>query len=358
MAEVPATVRRPLRFGSFELDLHSGELRKAGVLVGLQEQSLKVLAELLERPGDLVTREQLRQRLWPNGTFVDFEHGLNAVINRLRETLGDSAESPRFIQTVPRRGYRFIAPVDGATVDARTEDPTSMAVLEQRRLESGRTRMLPWIAGATAIVVIVLLVIAATWLRPSKSAGRERATESRAADEACRQRSVASLRSRRRAGRVRVVRRELRQHRHLRHVGRLDRCSAPDDGSGGRLRTELVARRPPYRIPPQNGQCRAHSRDVGTRWARFAGQRISGGRDRSEFAHYGAHHLVARRAVCGRGSRPARCARRFRRHLSDSNRRRGASCDHAAEGSHVSFLAQFFRRTVAASRTRRATRPG
>ena len=112
MAEIPAPARRPLRFGSFELDLHTGELRKAGVLVGLQEQSLKVLAELLERPGDLVTRDQLHQRLWPNGTFVDFEHGLNAVINRLRETLGDSAESPRFIQTVPRRGYRFIAPLE------------------------------------------------------------------------------------------------------------------------------------------------------------------------------------------------------------------------------------------------------
>jgi len=102
MTEIPSPARRPLRFSSFELDLHSGELRKAGVLVGLQEQSLKVLAELLERPGDLVTREQLHQRLWPNGTFVDFEHGLNAVINRLRETLGDSAESPRFIQ--PSRG--------------------------------------------------------------------------------------------------------------------------------------------------------------------------------------------------------------------------------------------------------------
>ena len=84
------------------------------MLVGLQEQSLKVLAGAAGAARDLVTREQLRQRLWPNGTFVDFEHGLNAVINRLREALGDSAESPRFIETVPRRGYRFIAPVDGA----------------------------------------------------------------------------------------------------------------------------------------------------------------------------------------------------------------------------------------------------
>ena len=76
MAEVPAPARRLLRFSSFELDLQSGELRKAGVLVGLQEQSFKVLAELLDRPGDLITRDQLRQLLWPNGTFVDFEHGV------------------------------------------------------------------------------------------------------------------------------------------------------------------------------------------------------------------------------------------------------------------------------------------
>jgi cholera toxin transcriptional activator len=95
MADVPTPARQSIRFGIFELDPHAGELRKAGVLVGLQEQSLKVLVELLERPGELVTREQLRQRLWPDGTFVDFDHGLNAVINRLRETLGDSADSPQ-----------------------------------------------------------------------------------------------------------------------------------------------------------------------------------------------------------------------------------------------------------------------
>ena len=112
MAEIPPPARWPYRFGIFELSPHSGELRKAGVVVSLQEQSLKVLVELLEQPGELVTREQLRQRLWPDGTYVDFDHGLNAVINRLRETLGDSADSPRFIQTVPRRGYRFIAPVE------------------------------------------------------------------------------------------------------------------------------------------------------------------------------------------------------------------------------------------------------
>jgi Tol biopolymer transport system component/DNA-binding winged helix-turn-helix (wHTH) protein len=112
VSESSASALRVIRFGAFELDLHAGELRKAGVRLNLPAQSFHVLALLLERPDDLVTREELRQRLWPDGTFVDFDHGLNAVINRLRETLADSADSPRFIQTVPRRGYRFIAPVD------------------------------------------------------------------------------------------------------------------------------------------------------------------------------------------------------------------------------------------------------
>ena len=136
MAEVPAPARRPLRFSSFELDLQSGELRKAGVLVSLQEQSLKVLVELLDRPGDLVTREHLRQRLWPSGTFVDFEHGLNAVVNRLRETLGDSADAPRFIQTVPRRGYRFIAPVEGG---AETVAGETVATGERHSRSAGES---------------------------------------------------------------------------------------------------------------------------------------------------------------------------------------------------------------------------
>jgi cholera toxin transcriptional activator len=101
-----------VRFGVFELDCRSGELRKAGVRIGLQEQALQVLTLPLERPGDLVTRDELRQRLWPTGTSGDFDHGLNAVVNRLRDALGDSADSPRFIETLPRRGYRFIAPIE------------------------------------------------------------------------------------------------------------------------------------------------------------------------------------------------------------------------------------------------------
>ena len=86
-----------------------GELRKRGLKVRLQDQPFQILVMLLERPGELVTRQEIHRRLWPADTFVDFDHGLNNAINRLREALGDSAETPRFIETLPRKGYRFIA---------------------------------------------------------------------------------------------------------------------------------------------------------------------------------------------------------------------------------------------------------
>ena len=98
-----------IRFGAFELDVHAGELRKQGARIRLQEQPLRILEMLLTHPGELVTREELRDRLWPSDTFVDFDHGLNKAINKLREALDDSAESPRFVETIPRRGYRMIA---------------------------------------------------------------------------------------------------------------------------------------------------------------------------------------------------------------------------------------------------------
>ncbi|MBI4466612.1 MAG: winged helix-turn-helix domain-containing protein [Acidobacteria bacterium] len=103
---------RTVRFGQFELDLHSHELHKAGLRIKLQEKPFEVLAALLERPGEVITREELQKRLWPGDTFVDFDHSLNAAINRLREALGDTADNPRFIETLARRGYRFIAPVE------------------------------------------------------------------------------------------------------------------------------------------------------------------------------------------------------------------------------------------------------
>jgi Tol biopolymer transport system component/DNA-binding winged helix-turn-helix (wHTH) protein len=103
---------RAIRFGVFELDLDGRELRKAGRKLHLRDQPLRILALLASRPGEVISREELRQTLWPADVFVDFEHSINAAINKLRETLGDSASSPRFIETVPRRGYRFVAPVE------------------------------------------------------------------------------------------------------------------------------------------------------------------------------------------------------------------------------------------------------
>lgn len=99
------------RFSVFEVDLTAGELRKNGVKLRLQGQPFQVLSVLLERAGQIVTREELQQKLWPSDTFVDFDHSLNTAINKVREALGDSASSPRFVETLARRGYRFIAPV-------------------------------------------------------------------------------------------------------------------------------------------------------------------------------------------------------------------------------------------------------
>src|SRR5580704_5045415 len=107
---------RRLRFGVFEVDLRTGELTKRGARVRLQGQPFQVLAALLERPGELVTREELRGKIWPR-TIVDFDHGLNKAISKIRDALGDSGEKPRFVETVPRRGYRFLADV------AVIEDP-------------------------------------------------------------------------------------------------------------------------------------------------------------------------------------------------------------------------------------------
>jgi TolB-like protein/Tfp pilus assembly protein PilF len=111
----PAPSDRVLRFATFELNIRTGELRKKGVKLRLQGQPLQVLETLLKRAGDLVTRHELRAEIWPADTFVDFDHSLHNAIARIRETLGDSAETPRFIETLPRRGYRFIEPVQEAT---------------------------------------------------------------------------------------------------------------------------------------------------------------------------------------------------------------------------------------------------
>ena len=134
-----------VRFGAFEVDLRAGELRKNGVRIKLQEQPLQVLGLLLESPGAVVTREEIQRKLWCTDTFVDFEHSLNAAVKRLREALGDSADNPRFIETLPRHGYRFIAPVQGAS-------PASLQV--STPAVPNRRRWQPVVAGGIALLLI------------------------------------------------------------------------------------------------------------------------------------------------------------------------------------------------------------
>jgi TolB-like protein/DNA-binding winged helix-turn-helix (wHTH) protein/Flp pilus assembly protein TadD len=166
-------LRGRLRFGVFELDLRAGELRKHGLRVRLQEQPFQVLAMLLENHGEVVSREELQRKLWPADTFVDFDHGLNKAINKIREALSDSAESPRFVETVARRGYRFVAEVEVAdATPVRTQElathphPTTEA--HHRPDAAGRLalpkRLLPSLAWKiSAFALFLLLASLATW---------------------------------------------------------------------------------------------------------------------------------------------------------------------------------------------------
>jgi len=167
-----ASVPHSLRFGIFEVDLRAGELRKGGLKIRLQEQPFQVLIILLERPGEVVTREELQEALWPQDTFVDFDHGVNTTINKIRQALGDSAENPRFVETVARRGYRFIAPVEivGAHSSARTVTPVSpppipVEAISDRRAAVGtpprQGRRTLFLGG---VLTACLLVLAVSWL--------------------------------------------------------------------------------------------------------------------------------------------------------------------------------------------------
>src|ERR1700730_19472587 len=138
--ETPSPV--VLRFGAFELDLRAGELHKQGLRVKLQEQPFRVLNVLLHHPSEVVTRDELRAQIWPADTFIDFDNGLNTAINKLREALGDSAQCPRFIQTLPRRGYRFIGAITPSKSVTASEDegPEQSAhpIVEGARPADGR----------------------------------------------------------------------------------------------------------------------------------------------------------------------------------------------------------------------------
>jgi DNA-binding winged helix-turn-helix (wHTH) protein len=151
----PAASPHRVRVGEFHVDLDSGEIISNGTRVRLQGQSLELLKALLERPGTMIGRDELRQRLWPNDTFVDFDHGLNAAVRRLRETLGDSADAPRFVETIPRKGYRLVAATDAAPPASAVAEPalleTSVATQPHARSRAVRWAYVAIVGGIAAI---------------------------------------------------------------------------------------------------------------------------------------------------------------------------------------------------------------
>lgn len=168
-----ATSAKLVRFGVFELDLRRAELRKQGIKVKLQEQPLKVLQVLLENPGQIVTRDQLRTRVWPANTFVEFDQGLYSAMARLRDTLGDSSDSPRFIETVARHGYRFVAPAAAVPETIAPVSPAGSSAFTPGRVPRLLASVLAGLAGGALVVAILLgfnVAGARDWLRSRTSA--------------------------------------------------------------------------------------------------------------------------------------------------------------------------------------------
>jgi cholera toxin transcriptional activator len=152
-APEPVSDQPPLtRFGDFELDLQTGALSRNGTSTRLQGQPLQLLELLLQEPGQLVTREEIQQQLWPDGTVVEFEHSVNAAVKRLRAALGDDADKPIFIETIPRRGYRFIAPVENSVL------PAGATAAPFLRRTHARYKRRYFAAGAVALLIIAALV--------------------------------------------------------------------------------------------------------------------------------------------------------------------------------------------------------
>src|SRR5271169_1160591 len=164
-----------VRFGTYEVSFQSGEVRKAGLRIRVQQQPMKLLEILLERPGEVVTREELRSRVGADESFGDFDQAVNIAIAKLRSALGDSAENPRFIETLPKRGYRFIADVSVVNADARPKKPEP-APDDRPRIESKEKLQGADLAGATqrrrwptrwvtvAVALVLSLAILAVWL--------------------------------------------------------------------------------------------------------------------------------------------------------------------------------------------------
>jgi TolB-like protein/DNA-binding winged helix-turn-helix (wHTH) protein/Flp pilus assembly protein TadD len=177
----PLKLTSVVRFGTYEVSLQSGELRKAGLRIRVQQQPMKLLEMLLEHPGEVVTREELRSRLWPSESFGDFDQALNISIGKLRSALGDSAENPRFIETLPKRGYRFIADVSIVNADPRPkrQEPVAGGLYESQEKKTDPGQKIPGavsagapqrrlsptrsIIGALALVIIVGLSILSVW---------------------------------------------------------------------------------------------------------------------------------------------------------------------------------------------------
>ncbi|HMG86433.1 MAG TPA: winged helix-turn-helix domain-containing protein [Terracidiphilus sp.] len=130
---------RRYRFGAFEADASTGELRRQGIRIKLHAQPFQVLLMLLERPGEVLSREEISRALWSDGTFVDYDHGVNSAVNRIREALGDTANSPRFVETLARRGYRFLAPVEAIAAEADRPPATVQLNPEQSKSETEPT---------------------------------------------------------------------------------------------------------------------------------------------------------------------------------------------------------------------------
>jgi TolB-like protein/DNA-binding winged helix-turn-helix (wHTH) protein/Flp pilus assembly protein TadD len=177
-----STALRGYRFGVFEVDLASAAVRREGLQVRLRGKPFDILVALLERSGEVVTREELRQRLWASDTFVDFDHGMNAAMNRLRDAIGDAAENPRFIQTIPKRGYRFIAPVERLGLPVPVEPvlvqqaPDLRSGIAEALAADAHTTSAPvpsrsprrWIAAA--VVVTLSIALAFAWAVRSRNA--------------------------------------------------------------------------------------------------------------------------------------------------------------------------------------------
>jgi len=155
----PSSSAEVIRFGVFEADTRTGELRRHGLRIKLQEQPFRVLSMLLAQPGELVTREELHLKLWPGGTFVDFEHGLNKAINKLRDALGDDRETPRYIETLPRRGYRFIAPISNANPATEPGESAAPPGALPDSVVTGLRPTARWMTPAKTLLLITLALL-------------------------------------------------------------------------------------------------------------------------------------------------------------------------------------------------------